>query len=161
MRSRTHKFYSFAIILITALLSTTAISPAAEAGNNNLISFAGGKKFSPPVQIERLKYSPSLAYIPTYTGSGSKNIEAVHYTGLPTGECYNLKCLTREDQATVLAWYQESLKQCGWKIDERTSSNCSITANRIGGLTCIVYTRTLEKSKFACELTLRLSIRQS
>jgi hypothetical protein len=155
------EFKILAALAIT-LASCAAQIPAADAGNAGMPFGFAARQQAPVVQMEKLKYSPSLAYVPTYTGKGFKNTEAVHYTGLPTGECYNVTYLMREDQTMVHAWYEESLRQCGWTIDEKESKgNCSISASREGGLSCFIYTRPLQKSQYTCEMTLRFSARKS
>ncbi len=150
---------SFSFILSTAILFSAVFPNASFAGEHTLISWACGKPAVPVVKKENLKYAPSLAYIPSYTGKGSLSTESIHYTGLVTGECYNLKYLMREDADIVHNWYQEALKQCGWTIDEKNSNKCSVSAMHSGNMSCFIYFRQSHKPGFATEVVLRLSVR--
>ena len=144
----------FLSVLTAGLIALSC--PAAMAGEK--IAWA-----APLPQVkaacEKLNYSPNLAYVPTYTGKAAINTEAMHYTGLPTGECYNLKYLMKEDPSIVRDWYAASLRQCGWTIDDSVLSISSITATRSNGLTCYIYTRPAQRAGYACETILRFAIR--
>lgn len=137
---------------------------AATAGDGTLISWASGLNKQPtqvkPVQ-EKLNYSPSLAYIPSYTGKGYRTTEALHYRGLPTGDCYNVNYLMRENVDLVHAWYLDSLKQTGWSLDESSYIGTSISGVHPNGLRCFLYVRPSSKSGFGSELMLRYSARQN
>ena len=148
-------------IYLTVLLSSVSInfsiSPA-EAANNNTL-WTAPQAQSQSVRQEKLTYTPTLAYIPTYTGKNCINTESLHYTGLPTGECYNLKFLMREDPATVLAWYQSALRGVGWTIDTSAATATSISASQPSGVNCYIYARPSQQPGFACEVVLRYSVR--
>ncbi|MBX9687764.1 MAG: hypothetical protein K2X27_13745 [Candidatus Obscuribacterales bacterium] len=150
----------FSLLLISASLHylAAAVLPAAYAGDGTLISWLSRPEAQQKHQ-EKMKYTPSLAYVPTYTGRGFISTEALHSNGLPTGESYNLKYLMRESADIVHNWYQEALRQNGWTIDENVSNTGSISANRGNGLNCYIYTRPTIKSGFACEVIMRYSAR--
>lgn len=115
----------------------------------------------PGSYMEQLKFAPTLAFIPTYTGKNCVSKEATRYTGLPTGDCYNLTFLMREDCAMVLKWYQSALGQCGWVIESTKRGKFSLSATHPQGLSCLLFVRPLKNSSFATELTLRFSTRPS
>ncbi len=146
--------HRFVPALITGLVAISL--PTATAGEK--IAWAASKA---PLQasFEKLKYSPELAFIPSYTGKQFVNTEAIRYTGLPTGQCYNVKYLMKEAPSIVHDWYLLSLRQCGWTIDETDSGSSAITARRADGLTCYIYTRPALQAGYACEMILRYAIR--
>lgn len=157
MQSKVCRNFLPALIAGLTILSLPA---AAHAGEK--IAWASAQQQHQQLQqpsYEKLKYSPNLAYIPTYTGKLAVNTEAVHYTGLPTGECYNLKYLMKEDPSIVRDWYVVTLRQCGWTVDDTFPCASSITATRNNGLTCYIYTRPAQQSGYACEMILRFAIR--
>lgn len=148
------------IVLTTLLLPSTLLcSLPANAETATRIAFAAGSRQS--ARVEQLKFAPTLAFVPTYTGRNFINKEAVRYTGLPTGECYNLTYVMREDSAMVLNWYHGALRQSGWTIDETARSKFSLSATHAQGLCCLLFVRPAQDPGFATELTLRFSIRPS
>ncbi|MBY0552305.1 MAG: hypothetical protein K2W95_33810 [Candidatus Obscuribacterales bacterium] len=148
--------FSLATLLVTC---TMFGSLPAIAENATRIALASGSRQS--VRVEQLKFAPTLAFVPTYTGRNFISKEAVRYTGLPTGECYNLTYMMREDSAMVLNWYQDALRQSGWTVDDTTRSKFSLSATHAQGLCCLLFVRPTQSSGFATELTLRFSIRPS
>lgn len=133
------------------------------AGDGTLISWAsgvGGKVQPVKFAQEKLKYSPTLAYIPTYTGKAFLTTEAVHYTGLPTGDCYNVTYLMKENVDMVHSWYIEALKQTGWSIDDASYIGTAVSGVHANGMRCYVYVRPSAKAGYPAETMLRYSARK-
>lgn len=156
---RNTAFLSQTFLATLLLPSTVLCSLPAKAENGTRIALSTGSRQS--ARVEQLKFAPTLAFVPTYTGRNFINKEAVRYTGLPTGECYNLTYMMREDSAMVLNWYHDALRQSGWTIDETARSKFSLSATHAQGLSCLLFVRPAQDSGFATELTLRFSIRPS
>lgn len=148
------------LLLASLLLVSTngCLQPA--SAENVAIALASGNRQA-PMRVEQLRFAPTLAFVPTYTGRNFINKEAVRYTGLPTGECYNLTYMMRENSTVVLNWYQNALRQSGWEIDDKTTSKSSVCATHAQGLCCLLLVRPVQNSGFLTELTLRFSMRPS
>lgn len=155
-----HNLFNTRLIVSLSAVSISVFLQTAAFADSNA-AWSGVQPQAQTPRQEKMKYTPMLSYIPTYTGKNFINTESIHYTGLPTGECYNLKFFMREDSTTVLAWYMEALRQVGWTIDASAVTANTISASQKNGLNCFIYSRPSQRAGFASELILRYSVRPS
>lgn len=105
---------------------------------------------------QRIKSMPDFPYLPKYTGRDPKFTGAFSFPNYKNGQSYAAQLLCQEDPDTVKNWYRQVFQSSGWTINEKMTTNNSMTAARPkDGIYCTVMIDAAPASQYRTSLTIR------
>jgi hypothetical protein len=138
MKSKIFKSGKF--IFNASLVCAIALICAQSTNASNTNSAKYTEELKRQYDFQEVKSYQALPDVPTFTGHTEfkRGLIYPHQKGFT---CIQYKMDAKEDQQTVLRWYQEALKMYKWQVSSNTTSNV-IQANKQGNIIAITLVRS-------------------